>query len=305
MPTEGRDTPGVDLENPCFTALRHSEKQLSHFSPLRRICRRFPTSWHLDARDPAKSLEHREARKLLCRAPMRSLLLAVLLLGCSPSDPAKSDSGIHVDPDGSETACGTGMLCLVPHRVVLGATIPNGRLGVVFYQLVDDYNPYPDPVVALDIPFDASAPAINIPLSLITLPSPRSRYDFCLRTCYDEANPACVCQAGKPQVATAFVVVTVDANSSGHIEPAEIVNANLYGIGVMHFGASDTAFPASNELQQLFPEGILQGLVPYRIIDNATGFDQLGLPPSPAIYDLDLCVPGDASCDDLRVPNLT
>ena len=97
----------------------------------------------------------------------------------------------------------------------------------------------------------------------------------------------------------------VDADHSGAIEPAELSRDNRYGIGVMALGDSDAAYPPPTFLDPLAPEGIQGCLAPYSILPPASNsiFDRLGVPTS-TTFSLDVCVPGSASCDMLRVPNL-
>lgn len=200
--------------------------------------------------------------------------------------------------------CPAGQLCLRINPVVAGATIPSGRLVVVFYQLVDNVTPYPPLLVSYDVPFDGTATAIQFPLASITAPAPLDDYRLCPRTCFALSNPACDCPAASAKITTAFVFVVGDTNSSGSIEPAELVDANMYGVGYMQLGGADMAYPVPHALQNLLPEGIQNGLAPYRIIDGSP-FDKMGLPAPGMVFDLDICVPNSASCQMIRFPNLT
>jgi hypothetical protein len=69
-------------------------------------------------------------------------------------------------------------------------------------------------------------------------------------------------------------------------------------------GVAPMAYPNPQMLQFLFPEGIVTGTASYEIIEAGT-FDDLGVPPPGQVYFIDVCVPGDASCDQMRFPNLT
>lgn len=229
-----------------------------------------------------------------------SLALFAGFAGCTDDPPkaAPSNPGLS-----NPSTCPAGQVCLNVTPVT-SAAIPNGRLIVAFYQLNDDIQPAPEAHVAYDVPFVGTSTSVQIALADLQLPTAIDDYRVCLRTCEDLANPACDCPAAEAKLATGLVAVMVDTDGSGGIDPSEFVAENLYGVGVMHFGESDAAYPAANELEFLLPEGIRSGLSPYRIIDGER-FDQLGLPATDAVYDLDVCVPADESCESLRFPNLT
>jgi hypothetical protein len=188
--------------------------------------------------------------------------------------------------------------------VVPGAAIPDGRLVVIFYQLIDDYRPAPPLHIAGDVPLSGTATSIELSLSELALPTSIDDYRLCIRTCRDLSDAACDCPAGQPAVALAAVLAVRDVDGSGAIEPGELVPANFYGEGYLELGAAARGFPAPNPLDIIFPEGIDEGLTPYRII-RGSPFDKLGLPPEDRVFDLRLCVPGDASCAMLQTPNLS
>jgi hypothetical protein len=260
--------------------------------------------------------------------------VAVVAVGCSdpagspdapggddaPSDgPAPSDAPAVADasPIDGATAidsasadaladCPAGSLCLHVNPVVPGATIPDGRLVVMFYQLFDLFQSPPPFHVALDIPFAGSSTRIDVDLASLVLPIPLDGYEVCTRGCLDLTNPACNCVSGQPRAAPAPVYVIRDADMSGAIELAELVEENVYGVGYVELGVSDASYPAPNVLDWLFTEGILPGILPYEIIDVQNEIhDVLGIPPAGTVFDLDVCVPQDASCDMMRIPNLT
>jgi hypothetical protein len=245
---------------------------------------------------------------------MRQWLLLALLIGCNSSPGNTTDASIAgdaIDADAASAAdappqasCAAGKLCLRVNPVAAGATIPDGRLVVVFYQMIEHVMPPVPELVGLDRPFTAATPTIEIPLADIVLPAPIDDYRLCPRTCLALDNPACDCPAAHPKIALAFVFVMRDLDASGAIEPAELVDENLYGVGVLQLGAADRAYAAPNALDPLLPDGILDGLAPYRIIPT-TDFDDLGIAAPGTVFDLDVCVPGDASCDMIRFPNLT
>ena len=75
----------------------------------------------------------------------------------------------------------------------------------------------------------------------------------------------------------------------------------LPACGWMATGWGDQAYPiAPAPYDSKFPEGIQAGTHPYRIIDTVS-FDDLGLPPPGARFDLNVCAP---PCNP-PVPNLT
>ena len=237
--------------------------------------------------------------------------------GSQSTDAPTADSAIGT-PDASVDApaidapaidapmgnCPAGQLCLRLNPVVAGATIPAGRLVVVFYQFIDNITPPPPLVVAYDAPFDGTTTAIQFPLANIATPAPIDDYRLCPRTCFMLSNPTCDCPAASAKITTAFVFVMRDANSSGAIEPAELIDANRYGIGFVQIGGADMAYPNPQALQNLLPDGIQNGLAPYRVIDLSP-FDKMGVPAPGTVFELDVCVPNSASCSMVRFPNFT
>lgn len=99
------------------------------------------------------------------------------------------------------------------------------------------------------------------------------------------------------------MLVIVDADQSGAIEPGELVDGNGVGVGFLGVVGSDAAAAPGTWLDPLFPEGLGAGVRPYRVIDTDS-FDQLGLHQDGTVYELNLCPPGDATCE-LPAPNLT
>lgn len=220
----------------------------------------------------------------------------------TPDAPPTPD-GPPPTPDAPPTpGCPAGQLCLAPHPVASGLSIPDGRLVLAFYQFIDDYGVVPR--IMYDVPFSPQSGPIQISLADVTLPTPADDYQLCIRTCQDLADPACDCPAAEAKVLTAFVFVAADTNGSGAIELDELDESNIYGIGYMHLGGGDRAYPAPNPLDIVFPEGIQEGLRPYRIIPGDP-FDKLGIPAAGSVFELDLCEPGSDSCEALRFPNIT
>jgi hypothetical protein len=216
---------------------------------------------------------------------------------------ASADASADASTDAAPFSCATDTVIHFDVHPVAAGTIPDGRLIVDLYQLQDNLN-VPEQVI-YDVPFTGASTSVDLTLADLALPANLDRYKVCPRTCYDLSNPACTCTAGQPNVALAAVIVMVDADHSGAIEPAELTRDNRYGIGVMSLGDSDAAYPPPTFLDPLAPEGIQGCLAPYSILPPMNGsiFDRLGVPTS-TTFPLDVCVPGSASCDMLRVPNL-
>jgi hypothetical protein len=267
-----------------------------------------------------------EARTVLSQVGMRTYLLVacqVAAVGCGDPPGGSADAALldhdaptadaATTPDAAPPDAGPAWTCapggvvhLAVNPVPATATIPDGRLVVVFYQLLEPIAKAVPLFVGYDAPFAGTATTVDIPLASIVLPTPTDDYRLCPRTCFDLANPACDCPAAQPAVSLAMVFVMNDLDDSGAIEPAELVEENFYGVGFMHLGHADEAFPPPNVLDPLFPEGISGCLSPYRIVPpSGDDFDQLGLPPEDTTFPMDVCVPGAAACDDVRFPNLT
>jgi len=248
---------------------------------------------------------------------LRVLVLAssfVLVVACggsasnAPADAARDGSPPDVTPvDAAGARCATHRIIHFDvHPVVAGAAIPDGRLTVWFYQFNDDLMPRPQPFVAYDRPFAGTSTGVDIALDDITLPPRIEDYQLCPRTCKDLSDPACGCQGG-PKLALAFVAAYVDRDGSGAIESSEIDLNNEIGEGYVQLGAADRAYAPPTVLDFVVPKGIVDCLAPYSILPPPPGesFNDLGIPDQTATFPLDVCVPGDASCDQVRRPNLT
>lgn len=252
--------------------------------------------------------------KLTMSHLLHGLVPSLLVLGCVGADggspPLDETPSTDLPQEPSESdlevaaGCGPGRLCLRPRPVVPGAAIPAGRVVVAFYQFIDDIQLDPFVHIGYDAAFSAAGKTIKIPLSQVVQPPQLDDFRLCVRECFDLADPACDCPAAEAKVTTAFVFVVSDTDGSGAIEPAELTEENMYGVGYLHLGGADQAYPAPNALDVVFPEGIREGLTPYRIIEGDP-FDQLGAPAPGTVFELDVCVPGDASCSSMRFPNLT
>lgn len=185
--------------------------------------------------------------------------------------------------------------------------IPDGRVIVLFYQLIDDIRPEVPPSIGYDQTFTGASKQVTITMSGIVLPQPIDDYYVCRRACDDRTDPACRCAADEAKLALAGVWVVRDANLSGRIEPSELLVAdNLIGVGFLGMGTSDAAYPASSPLEALAPEGIQECLAPYSILPppDDSGFHQLGIPQRNEMFWLHVCAPEDDACE-LVLPNLT
>lgn len=238
--------------------------------------------------------------------------LSVLACG-GPKSQAAADAAPDGAPDslatdGPDPRCASHRIVhLDVHPVRAGAAIPDGRIVVTFFQFNDDIAPRPPRFVGYDRPFAGTSTGVDIAVDGVTLPPSIDDYQACARTCLDLANPACDCAAVEPKVALAEVVVARDVDGSGAIESGELIDANIFGVGYLILGASDRTYAAPNVLDFLLRDGIQDCLAPYSILPPPpdSSFDDLGIPAQTATFTLDVCVPGDASCDDLRRPNLS
>jgi hypothetical protein len=190
------------------------------------------------------------------------------------------------------------------HPVVAGATIPDGRITAWFYQLNDDLKPRPPRLVTYDRPFTGTSTTVDISLDDVMLPQPLENYQLCERAC--DALPACGCTSAGPRLALAAVAVYVDRDGSGAIESSEVVDDNEYGVGYVQLGAADRAYAPPTVFDSLAPQGLVDCLAPYSILPPPANesFNDLGIPAEDARFPLDICVPGDASCSQVRRPNL-
>lgn len=241
----------------------------------------------------------------------RRLLLALTMISCgdpsSQPDASTDLDAADVDaPPPVECEAGAS-LTMRAHAVRPTDAIPAGRLVIAFYQFSDDVEPYPALVVGFDEPLAAFAPGearcIDVDLATVTAPT-SDDYQLCQRTCFDLTDPACDCPGTPPEPTMAFVLVVRDADDSGAIEPAELLEeSNFIGAGYLGVAGSAAAQTPPTWIDPLFPEGVGAGVQPYRVIDTDS-FDQLGIHQDGTVYDLNLCPAGDATCE-LPFPNLT
>lgn len=247
-----------------------------------------------------------------------ALVLSLAWLGCDPhpaavldaactgcdAEPVPHDGAADAAPDAPPFTCAAGAVVHLDVHPVGGGTIPNGRLIVAFYQLID--NLHVPEFIGYDVAFSGTATTLDLPLADIQLPPVIDDYRYCPRSCLDLANPSCDCPVNQAKLGLAFVFVMRDADGSGKIDPAELTAANLYGVGVLQLGESDHAYGLPNALDGFALDGIQGCLAPYSILPPApnSSFDRLGI-PSVGPLPLDVCVPESAACDQMRFPNLT
>lgn len=197
---------------------------------------------------------------------------------------------------GSAGMCPAESICFA-FKPTEGGPVEAGRLVLVWYQLNDD-GPDPLPLIAYDQLFDPTLALLEIPIADIALPNPE--HMLCNRACDDEATCPCLDDV---QVGTGFVFAVRDTDMSGDTSFEEI-GTDLYGVGYIGMGYSATErVPAPAPLDMLFPEGIDQGVRPYRIIEAGT-FDDLGRTMPGDVFDLNICNAPSATCNP-PFPNLT
>jgi hypothetical protein len=221
-----------------------------------------------------------------------------------PPDAPAPDAG---SMDAPAARCPNRVIHFAVHPVVAGAAIPNGRVLVDFAQFNDDLMLRPPRFIGYDRPFAGTATTLDIATDDIALPQKLGDYQLCERACKDLTDPTCGCKAGGPKIALALVGVYIDPDGSGAIEPGERAFANQIGAGYTILGAADTAYAAGTVLDELLPQGIVDCIAPYEILPPPanSSFNDLGIRASDAPFPLDVCAPPDASCDDVRFPNVS
>ena len=164
-----------------------------------------------------------------------------------------------------------------------------GRIAVVWFQFSDDVDSV-TPQLAYDAPFDPMQPTTWIEVEKIAAP------DEALLLCKRDCADATVCKCTSDEaVGTGIILVAPDTNMDQKLELAELMNA--YGRGATVVGYSKKTYPVGSLLDQYFTEGVLQGVLPYAIIEKPMGFDKLGKPDLDQVYELALCsFPKTMSC---------
>ncbi len=232
-----------------------------------------------------------------------TLFLTSAIMACSDGTTSSSTTGgssSSSSSGGGTGACPANTICL--DVKLLQEPVTAGRLAVVWFQLSDD-GPDPVPLVAYDVPFDPAVKRIEIPVASITIPDEENL--LCPRACNDEAMCPCT---GEPKLGTGFVFVSKDADGNGKLDPAEVEPSMGGPAGVGFMGLGYSAMPYATvptPYDTLFPEGIDQGVRPYRIIETNVTFDKLGKANEGDVFDLNVCGdPANATCM-LPFPNLT
>jgi hypothetical protein len=207
-------------------------------------------------------------------------------------------SGTGGTGTGGAAACAGGHLCF-DVKLLAGAPIA-GRLGVVWFQLNDD-GPDPLPVVAYDKPFDPAATTIDIPLADIAIPNEENL--LCPRACNDESTCPCT---GDPKLGVGAVAVVADLDEDGKLDVDDVLMGGVYGGGYMIVGYSPKAEnPVPAPYDGLFPEGVGEGVLPYRIIPKGNGtFDAVGKTKPGDVFDLNVCDAPGTMCE-IPGPNLS
>jgi hypothetical protein len=166
----------------------------------------------------------------------------------------------------------------------------------MWYQFNDD-GPDPTPLIAYDQPFDPAVTRVTIAVSDIGIPG--EDLLVCERACNDETMCPCL---SDPKIGFGIVMVADDADQSGSITPTEAFG--YYGLGWMVLGYSAQPYMVPPPpFDVTFPEGIVQGIHPYRVIAVSGGFHDLGLSQDGDVFDLNLC-PGPGTACMPAVPNV-
>jgi hypothetical protein len=187
--------------------------------------------------------------------------------------------------------CTPDKLCLEVVPVQVQAA--SGEIAVLWFQLDDD-GPDPAPLVAYQAPFDGTQAMVEIPLAMVG--NPNAENLLCSRACDDESMCPCLDSA---QAGMAYVIVT----SAQALANPVFDYDDVYGIARMGMGYSEVdQVPPPAFLMGKFPEGLLQGVRPYRLIDDGV-FDDLGLTQGNEVFELHVC-PTSAGCN-LPAPNFT
>ncbi len=191
-------------------------------------------------------------------------LALVLAVGCGDSENAGGSGSGGAGEGGNATpgACDPETLCL---DIVEQAPITEGRFAIVWFRL--EGSVAADPTVALDLPFDPTSTYVEVNLGDIPLPPDIDK--VCQREC-EEAIDCPMC-TGDFAASVAYVMVVVDADMNGSIEPAEVAEPdNVVGIAnTAVVWSTTTTTSVEAPYDELFPNGTIAGVAAYRIDSNA------------------------------------
>lgn len=250
---------------------------------------------------------------------MLGVWVVVMLAACGSVEDAETDSSVGTadapvggadaplgGPDASPADAGSEtMVTLEASPTLPGIAMGTGRMVVMWFQLNDD-GPDPEIEVGYDVAFDPSVTTYNVPMSAITPPGEQNL--LCPRSCTDEATCPC---AGVPQVGIGLILLLTDPNGNGKIDvPTEWGwnggTATVFGVTKIVIGYGPDAYVPATPYDNIFPQGILEGMIPYEAVSGAGTFDQLVPANTTTRYDLKACDPNMATtCDSLPWPNLT
>lgn len=191
-------------------------------------------------------------------------LALMLAVGCGDSENQGGNGSGGSGEGGNATpgACDPATLCL---DIVVDAPITEGRFAIVWFRL--EGSVAADPTVAIDVPFDLTSSYVEVNLGDVPLPPDIDK--MCERACVDAIDcPACT---GDFQASVAYVMVIVDADASGSIEPAEVAEPdNVVGIAnTAVVWSNTTATSVDAPYDEQFPNGTVEGVAAYRI--NSSG----------------------------------
>ncbi len=237
---------------------------------------------------------------------VRFVALTCLAPGCLAYSSVAPDGGSGPeDPPGDDGGAGDGGAsnANVLHLTAMladGAAIPDGRLGVIWYQFDDDYAV--EPQIAHDSPFDGAAAATDLPLGDVGVPRDDLLYDYARATWPDDETP---------RVGVGIVFVAGDPDGNGRIDVAEFdlfetwwTGGNVYGFASVSLGwCAQEHVPSPDLVRWLWLDGIRSGTWPYRIVPRPGEekyMDSMEMGTIEESYDLHLVTPGEALAPHIR-----
>lgn len=189
-----------------------------------------------------------------------AIAFAVAALGCGDDTGGSSGGGGAGagggGAGGAAAGCDAGQVCLTVNK----QGEASGQLAVIWFRLEGTLAK--DPTVAYQQAFAGSESAVTIDLASVTAPPNEDL--LCERACADVLTCPCT---GAFEASVGYIMVVVDENADGTLSPAEIgTSSNVVGIAntAVIYGASTVA-AAPAPFDQTFPEGVKEGMAPYRI----------------------------------------